>query len=318
MSPERQRLIRLLFDEYIAMYAGRDARLLARFSDNFSGLAGDGTLIKNRSAWINAMLQDFAQAPGPIAIEVADLLVQELGEEVLAATAILHLHRPMPTSTPETARLVLVFRREGSDWAIAHSSSAIAFGAPGPQPPDPGLQALLQERTQALEAANQHIALLRDTDALTGLASRRCFDQRLAQHWEAAQRASAPLALVLLDIDQFKPFNAHYGHLSGDACLQALALVLAQTAASGDLAARWGGDRLAVLLPGADAQAAMARAEQIRAAIALLALPHAAAPSGVVTVSLGVASLQPLRGQLPELLVRQADHALCRAKQAPD
>ena len=97
MSPERQRLIRMLFDEYIEMYAGRDARLVDRFSENFSGFAGSSDkLIKSRSEWVDITRLDFAQVPGHINIEMRDIFPQELGADVLAVTAFFHIHLPNP------------------------------------------------------------------------------------------------------------------------------------------------------------------------------------------------------------------------------
>ncbi|RYF53593.1 MAG: GGDEF domain-containing protein, partial [Comamonadaceae bacterium] len=180
------------------------------------------------------------------------------------------------------------------------------------------LEALVHERTQALAQANQRLELLSNTDGLTGIANRRHFDEALAHEWARAQRSHSPLALIMLDVDVFKHFNDHYGHLAGDACLQALALTLVQTGArrDGDLAARFGGEEFVVLLPGTDLQAAAEVARQIQAAILQLALPHEGAPAGIVTVSFGVASLAPQRDQLPQELVRHADRAMYRAKQA--
>ena len=97
MSPERQRLARMLFDEYIAMYASRDARLVDRFSENFSGFAGSSDkLIKSRSEWVDITQTDFAQVPGHIGIEMRDIFPQELGADVLAVTAFFHIHLPNP------------------------------------------------------------------------------------------------------------------------------------------------------------------------------------------------------------------------------
>lgn len=329
MSPERQRLIRLLFDEYIEMYAARDVRLVTRFSENFSGFAGSSDqLIKNRSEWIDIALQDFAQVPGRIGIEMVDLFPQDLGNDVVAVTAFFHIQLPIPDVlfARETARLVLVFRQEDGDWKIVHSSISIPFGVVREGEVFPvdrrlvqnrELQALVDERTQALAQANQRLQLISNTDGLTGIANRRHFDQDLAHEWARAQRAHAPLSLIMLDVDVFKHFNEHYGHLAGDACLQTLALTLAQTGGrrEGDLVARFGGEEFMVLLPGSDTQAAMDVAHQIQDAIQALALPHEGAPLGVVTVSFGVACVQPQRDQAPEELVRRADRAMYRAKQ---
>lgn len=329
MSPERQRLIRLLFDEYIELYAARDVRLLERFSDNFSGFSGSGDhLIKTRAEWMDVMQHDFHQVPGRIGIEMVDLFAQDLGPDLVAATAFFHIHLPIPDAlfSQETARKVVLFRREGIDiWKIAHVSVSIPFGKARDNEVYPlhelrqhnrDLETLLQERTEALAQANHRLTALSNTDTLTGVASRRHFDDALAHEWARAQRAHTPVALIMLDVDGFRQFNEHYGHLAGDACLQTLALTLVQTCAGreGGLVARFGGEEFMVLLPGVDGPVAADVARQIQEAIRHLALPHEGAPWGVVTASFGVASLQPQRDQLPGALVRQADLALHSAK----
>ena len=335
MSPDRQRLIHVLFDEYIAMYATRDLRLLDRFSDNFSGFSGSSDrLVKTRADWVETTRQDFLQVPQPIVIEMMDLFTQELGADLLAATAFFHIHLPIPDAlfARETARKVVLFRREAGagqesgDWKIVHVSVSIPYGTAQGDEVYPieelrqrnrELEALVAERTQALAQVNHRLELLSNTDGLTGIANRRHFDDALAREWARAQRAAAPLALILLDVDVFKHFNDHYGHLAGDACLRTLATTLAQVGArrEGELAARFGGEEFVVLLPGADLAAAAEVARHVQEAIHQLALPHEGAPHGIVTVSFGVASLQPQRDQLPEELVRRADRAMYRAKQ---
>jgi diguanylate cyclase (GGDEF)-like protein len=257
-----------------------------------------------------------------------DLCLQELGDDVVAATAFFHIRLPMADALfeRETARLVLVFRHEQGDWKIAHSSISIPYGLARDgevypvgrlQQRNLELEALVEERTQALAQANQRLQLISNTDGLTGIANRRHFDQTLAHEWARAQRAQAPLSLIMLDVDVFKHFNDHYGHLAGDACLRTLATTLAQMGArrEGELAARFGGEEFVVLLPGSDLAAATEVARHVQEAIHQLALPHEGAPHGIVTVSFGVASLQPQRDQLPEELVRRADRAMYRAKQ---
>ena len=331
MSPERQRLIRLLFEEYIELYAARDTRLLTRFSENFSGFTGSSDqLVKTRAGWLDVLQRDFLQVPERIGIEMLDLSLQELGPDLLSATAFFHIHLPIPDAlfSQETARKVVLFRREAADtWSIAHISVSIPFGKARDNEVYPvdelrqqnrELQTLVQEHSQALAEARLQVTLLSQTDGLTGVANRRHVDEVLAREWARAQRAHTPVALILLDVDGFKHFNDHYGHLAGDACLQSLALTLAQACArrEGNLVARFSGDKFMVLMPGADASAAAALARQIQALIDALALTHNGTPSGLVTVSMGVASVQPQRDQLPEDLVRQVDRALRRAQQA--
>ena len=170
MQPERERLIRSLFDEYIEMYAARDDRLTTRFSQNFSGYAGSSDqLVTDRETWIKITRLDFAQVPERIGIEMLDLALQDFSTDVVGVTAFFHIHLPVPEHilARETARLVLVFRREGDDWMIAHSGISIPFGLAGQgevypmtrlQDRNRELEALVEERTQALKVANDQLA----------------------------------------------------------------------------------------------------------------------------------------------------------------
>jgi diguanylate cyclase (GGDEF)-like protein len=322
----------MLFNEYIAMYAHRDARLLSHFSEEFSGFTGSGDeIVKGRSRWVDLTLEDFALVPGHIRIEMLDFHAQDLAPHLVAATGFFHIHLPTQNArfASQTARLVLVFRLEAADeWKIVHSSISMPHGPSAVVGNDVSadalywrnrdLQAELDERTQALAEAQAQARQLMHTDTLTGLPNRRHFDAMLAAAWAHAQRAAAPLALVIVDVGAFKAFNTHYGRLAGDSCLQALALALSQSAAQdaqGAVAARWEGDVFMVLMPGADGTGALALAQRAQAAIEALALPHQGAPLGRVGASLGVASIQPLSDQPPQDLLRMADRALCLAKE---
>jgi diguanylate cyclase (GGDEF)-like protein len=329
MRPDRERLIRSLFDEYIEMYAARDGRLTARFSDNFSGYTGSGDfLVKDMDAWVTITRQDFAQVTGRIRIEMLDLSMQDIGEDVAVVTALFHIHLPIPDHilSREAARLVLVFRCESGDWKIVHSGISIPYyqARDGEVYPIHGLQQrnheleeLVKERTRALEEANNKLELLSNTDGLTGIANRRSFDHRLAQEWNRTKRAGTISTLIMLDVDNFKHYNDHYGHPAGDDCLRALAQALALVVRrAGDLVARYGGEEFVVLLPDANGRDALETARHIQNAVWSLALPHAGTSPGIVTFSLGVASLVPSGQHSPEDLVGRADAALYRAKQA--
>lgn len=178
------------------------------------------------------------------------------------------------------------------------------------------LEEKVRLRTGELEAANHQLQALSATDGLTGLANRRAFDQEWAAEWQRASRQSLPLALAMLDVDQFKAYNDHYGHQAGDVCLKVLAQTLANTVQrSGELVARYGGEEFVIILPGLDGTEACAAMERIRAAVQALGLPHAkASVAGVVTISIGVASCVPQQGQNSASLVHAADAALYQAK----
>lgn len=159
---------------------------------------------------------------------------------------------------------------------------------------------------------------LANIDGLTELANRRRFDELYEQEWQRAIQSGRPLSLALLDIDAFKQFNDRYGHPAGDRALRSVARTAgAAMHRPGDLAARYGGEELLLLLPETDAQSAHAIAETLRAAIAGLAIPHeASSVAPVLTVSIGGATFDPAGDEQPFELFEAADAQLYRAKQA--
>jgi diguanylate cyclase (GGDEF)-like protein len=169
-----------------------------------------------------------------------------------------------------------------------------------------------------LQVARQRRMLerLAHIDGLTELANRRRFDQLFAAEWEAAQASGLPLSLALLDIDCFKQFNDHYGHPAGDRVLRSVA----RTAASfmrrpSDLAARYGGEELVMLMPDTGAQDARALLEGLARAIEQLAIPHAASlVTPVLTVSVGGAALGERGAESAAELLEAVDNQLYRAK----
>lgn len=157
-------------------------------------------------------------------------------------------------------------------------------------------------------------------DSLTGLANRRCFDERLAQEWARAYRDRSSLGLLMIDVDHFKAYNDEYGHPAGDACLRAVAEAIAkETHRAGDLAARYGGEEFAILLPSTDAAGCARIGDRIRQVIRDSNLVHTSNPvAGRVTVSVGGAVCRPglERSAGPASLVEAADRALYAAKEA--
>lgn len=169
---------------------------------------------------------------------------------------------------------------------------------------------------QALEQANQRLALLSATDGLTGIGNRRHFDAVLATEWLRSARQQEPLALLMIDIDHFKLYNDHYGHLAGDTCLRRVAQLLATCVRrAGELVARYGGEEFVLLLPGTDQGHARLVAQHCMDALALERIPHAASPTAdYVTLSIGIAHTVPDADRTAESLVEAADIALYRAK----
>ncbi len=162
------------------------------------------------------------------------------------------------------------------------------------------LEAKVADRTRDLEELNRKLSALSATDGLTGIANRRRFDETFAQEWNRAARSGQTLALILFDVDLFKNYNDHYGHLKGDDCLRKVAQLLhGHARRSGDLVARYGGEEFAFMAPGMDDEAIFALAETIRKALEGLEIPHAMSPLSRVTISAGVAV------RVPGLAIRQ-------------
>lgn len=156
------------------------------------------------------------------------------------------------------------------------------------------------------------------TDALTGIYNRRNFDRLLQDEVGRAAHSGDWLSLIMLDIDHFKQYNDAYGHPQGDSCIRLVAAILRDRAfAAQGFAARYGGEEFACVFPGADHEAAMSIAADIRHALAALKLPHVGGVSGgIVTLSQGVASLRPADGNLPDDFAELADRRLYIAKQS--
>lgn len=171
------------------------------------------------------------------------------------------------------------------------------------------------QRATDLRNLNHRLAALASMDGLTGLANRRTFDVQFSGEWVQSADAGRSLALVLLDIDNFKLFNDTMGHLAGDEALRGVARMLAVSAAgSGNLAARYGGEEFVVLLPNTDLSGAVDFAEDVRRLIAALAINHPKVPEGRLTASLGVAAAVPGPDNSPDTLLAAADAALYEAK----
>ena len=168
---------------------------------------------------------------------------------------------------------------------------------------------------QKLADAYRTVETLAVTDALTGLANRRRFDQCLATEWRRAMRDRKPLSLLLIDADLFKSYNDTYGHLRGDSCLKQIAEAAQDVVARpGDLVARFGGEEFATILPNTGSSGALQLAHDICAVMRNRELPHSSNPSGVVTVSVGCATLIPQLGKHAAHLIDCADKALYQAK----
>jgi GGDEF domain-containing protein len=196
----------------------------------------------------------------------------------------------------------------------------------------------LADREQELRDSNGQLMELAYIDGLTGIANRRAFNAHLVTEWQKAAQLAQPIAVLILDVDHFKPFNDRYGHVQGDTCLRKVSGVLRAgtrvnsdrppgaagatlpssiskfAARDPDFTARYGGEEFAVLLRGADLNGAIKVAERLRRAVEDLRIVHEASPAGIVTISIGVASIIPAKSGSAQRLVEIADAGLYQAK----
>ncbi len=174
----------------------------------------------------------------------------------------------------------------------------------------------IEKRLRQAFLENRVVAELAQQDALTWTKNRRVFDEYLPRLWRQAVSDERLLAVLVLDVDQFKPYNDRYGHQAGDAVLRRVALAIQQQARRPfDLVARYGGEEFAVILYDTDAAGAGGTAERMRRAVEELGIEHRESASGnVVTISVGVAVVSPTAGRNALGALQLADEALYRAK----
>lgn len=173
----------------------------------------------------------------------------------------------------------------------------------------------LRESQKQLADANIELQKLAALDGLTGIANRRRFDETMRVEWQRGQRERQSLSLLICDIDFFKQYNDAYGHLSGDLCLKKAAAILTEhLKRPADLAARYGGEEFAIVLPDTPLTGAMTVAQECVRHLENLRITHSGSPHGVVTMSVGVASVVPTPESTVDELIAAADRALYAAK----
>jgi diguanylate cyclase (GGDEF)-like protein/PAS domain S-box-containing protein len=154
-------------------------------------------------------------------------------------------------------------------------------------------------------------------DGLTGVANRRMFDSIMELEWENARRNNQPLSLIMIDIDYFKQYNDHYGHLQGDECLKRVASALNSAATRArDAFARFGGEEFVLVLPETDEASAHKIAERCRSLIFKEQIPHEKSQTGqLLTVSMGVGTITPTHRDEVMSFIEAVDQRLYQAKQ---
>tara|TARA_R110001599_G_scaffold64023_3_gene179076 strand:+ start:706808 stop:707749 length:942 start_codon:yes stop_codon:yes gene_type:complete len=175
-----------------------------------------------------------------------------------------------------------------------------------------------RKKTEARLADMQtELEALSFKDGLTGIANRRMLDTILEQEWNHARRSSQPLAIIMLDIDYFKQYNDHYGHIQGDECLKRVAQALSGAGTRPrDFFARFGGEEFMLILPATDEQSAINVANRCRDLIFKEQIPHAkSAVSQLLTISMGVSAIIPGNQHVLLTFIEEADKRLYQAKE---
>jgi diguanylate cyclase (GGDEF)-like protein len=174
----------------------------------------------------------------------------------------------------------------------------------------------IEQRTDELQEANETLQRLSREDSLTGLANRRWFAEFLARTWKGSMRHQQAICILIIDIDDFKAFNDNYGHQKGDSCLKIVSEAIRRTVGrASDLVSRYGGEEFVVVLGDTSLDGGLKIAENIRAAVESLGVPHKGSKNHrVVTVSIGVTSTLPAANIQPETVLVAADRAMYIAK----
>jgi len=178
----------------------------------------------------------------------------------------------------------------------------------------------ITQRTLAefkVQEANRLLELQATTDGLTGVANRRSFDHTFEQEWKRHDRTQTPLSLAMLDVDCFKQYNDQYGHLAGDDCLKAVVQAIqSKMSRPGDFVARYGGEEFVVILPNTDTAGAAKVLKNALCSVRKLAISHPSSKvsRGIVTVSVGFATIIPGQHDSPSDFLHRADQALYDAK----
>ncbi len=179
----------------------------------------------------------------------------------------------------------------------------------------PVVKARVQTHVE-LKQQREILENLSSIDGLTGVPNRRNFDEFLDRNWHFCMRAGKAISLIMIDIDHFKTYNDHYGHLEGDECLKQVAAILKNCITRDtDIVARYGGEEFGCVLPVTDMEGVLSIAELMRKSIEALAIPHAqSGTANCVTISLGVASMVPMKDAPSNTIIKVADNALYAAK----
>jgi len=211
--------------------------------------------------------------------------------------------------------MLRMLKKDGSTVWMENRATLVCDSATG----EPKEWVVTMRDITERKVLEQELSTLALTDGLTGLPSRRAFDEALGREWKVTLREGSQISLLLLDIDHFKEFNDQYGHQVGDDCLRAVTAAVRGVLRIADIAARYGGEEIAVILPSTDIADAVEVAEKTRHAVVGLRLPQEghSEGQGYVSASIGAATALARQGgtmRMPESLLLAADTALYKAK----
>lgn len=303
---QRKRLIALLQD------SERRYRVLAEHANDIvmsMGLGGQLTYVSPRAKTVLGYAHD-------------DLIGSYYPDLVLPddRAALSETIEKMAMGTTEALHIGRLRRLDGQAlWMETHFRLVIDPFSGKPEALTATARDITERKVKEQRLADERRELhgLAYRDGLTGLYNRRHFDRELALLWRQGARADGEnyVAVIMTDIDAYKSYNDHYGHQNGDECLRVVARAIDALAVNPtDIVARYGGEEFALILRDTDPQGAMIVAERIRKGVESLRIPHLACATGIVTVSVGVATQRPKAGSDASGLVEAADRALYVAK----
>ncbi|MGH7683801.1 MAG: GGDEF domain-containing protein [Vulcanimicrobiaceae bacterium] len=171
------------------------------------------------------------------------------------------------------------------------------------------------DNSREARVSNAELQILAELDPLTGVPNRRAFDEHLTAEWNRALLTGGSVGVIMMDVDHFKEYNDHLGHVAGDLCLSKIAQACAGALKrNGDFFARYGGEEFAAVLSTQNDENLVLVAERMRQAVVAEAMEHPSEPGGLATISLGTARMKPTREDTPMKLVEAADEAMYEAK----
>lgn len=300
----------LLVDDSKAVAMVTCARLQSFGHQVIHAADGQTAIEYFRKESFDLILMDI-EMPGMNGFEATTHIRALEGNEAWAWTPIIFV-----TATDTPTNLVTAIEAGGDDFI-----SKIA--------PETVLQAKMKAMSRIatlrarLAQTNRKLQDQANRDGLTGLINRRAMDQQVDSLWDRATTLGSPFSLLMVDVDNFKKYNDHYGHLGGDDCLRAVARCFAQCvqcanddkSAPGAFVARYGGEEFAVVIPDAASGTHANLAMALVKSVAALKLPHEKnGDYGIVTVSIGGISISPATGHVASMF-READALLYRAKE---